>query len=168
MRAQSAAAAWQAARDYDTSRGVPFEAFVRERVMEAALLRYRQEWRYVTRYGADTGGPKRNEPRIEVVASDLFALREAVNLLPPAEKRLIRDLFWQERTEASVARRSGVSQQAVSKQKKAALRHLRQALTPPSSLDQKRLRHARAELPLARPAPSQSSESDQAQVSCSM
>lgn len=132
IRAQSAAAAWQATCEYDASRGVPFGPFVRERVMEAALLRYRKEWRYVTRCSAVPGGPKR-EPRIEVVASDLIAsLRKAVNLLPPAEKRLIGDLFWQERTEASVAERSGVSQQAVSKQKKAILRHLRRALTPPS------------------------------------
>jgi DNA-directed RNA polymerase specialized sigma subunit len=101
--------------------------------MEAALGRYRQEWRFVIRYGAVLGEPDGDASRIEAVDSDLGpSLRKAVNLLPPAEKRLIAELFWQERTEASVAEGSGVSQQAVSKRKKAILRHLRQALTPPS------------------------------------
>jgi DNA-directed RNA polymerase specialized sigma24 family protein len=130
IRAQSAAAAWRAACDYDASRNVPFEAFVRKRVMEAALGRYRQEWRYVTRYGSVRGASNNVEPRTEAVDSDIIAsLREAVKLLSPAEKRLIEDLFWQERTEASVAEWCRVSQQAVSKRKKAVLRHLRQLLT---------------------------------------
>jgi RNA polymerase sigma factor (sigma-70 family) len=132
IRAQTAAAAWQAACDYDASRGVPFEAFVRERVNEAALGRYRREWQYVIRHGSVRPGPNDEEPRTEAVDSDLSAsLRDAVKILSPAEKRLIQDLFWQERTEASVAERCRVSQQAVSKRKKAVLRHLRQLLTLP-------------------------------------
>jgi hypothetical protein len=90
IRAQTAAAAWQAACDYDASRGVPFEAFVRERVNESALGRYRREWRYVIRHGSVRRGPNNEEPRTEVVDSDLVAsLREAVKLLSPPEKRLI-------------------------------------------------------------------------------
>ncbi|HEV8611207.1 MAG TPA: sigma factor-like helix-turn-helix DNA-binding protein [Thermoanaerobaculia bacterium] len=103
---------------------------MRERVMEGALGRYRQEWRYGIRYGAVLGETSGDESRIEAVDSDLVpSLRKALNLLPPADKQLIEDLFWRERTEASVAEGIGVSQQAVSKRKKAILRHLRQALT---------------------------------------
>jgi len=130
VRAQCAAAAWRAACDYDASRNVPFEAFVRRRVMESALGRYRQEWRYEIRYGSVRGASGNGEPRTKAVESDLIAsLREAMKLLSPAEKRLIQDLFWRERTEAVVAERCRVSQQAVSKRKKAVLKHLRQSLS---------------------------------------
>ncbi len=39
------AAAWQARCEYDPAPRVPFEAFLRLRIRQAAYQRYRQEWR---------------------------------------------------------------------------------------------------------------------------
>ena len=126
MGAEATLAALQAARDFDPTRGVPWEAFLRQRVRRAALARYRREWTYALRrvsvpaldeYGAEGGGPPSREA--------VFALlQEALGRLPRSDVWLIEGLFWGGQTEARLARDLGVSQQAVSKRKKNILKFL--------------------------------------------
>lgn len=126
------AAAWQAEQDHDLSRGVPLAGFVYFRVLAQALTRYRQEWRYAQRNvvansetiealaGAD--------PALSAAGTAFEALDQAMGLLPQPERWLLDQLFWRQRTEASIAAELQISQAAVNKRKKAALRRLRALL----------------------------------------
>src|SRR4051794_37817300 len=49
MRAEMAAAAVEADREFDPSRGVPWRGFLGSRLMCAALARYRREWSHTLR-----------------------------------------------------------------------------------------------------------------------
>ena len=129
MEAEVAMAGLQATRDFDPTRGVPWEAFLRQRVMCAALARYRREWTYaihrvsgaaLDEYGTVEGGglPSR-EANFEL-------LQEALDRLPRSDIRLIEGLFWGGETEARLAKVLGISQQAVSKRKLKILKNLRE------------------------------------------
>lgn len=127
MRAHGIAAAWQALCDYDPARGVPLPAFMHQRVMGSALTRYRQEWSYARRCVS-----KDEELKLESQAADGFpcsiveeSLRQALAWLPERDRRLLEQLFFEERTEVEVARVLGVSQPVVSKRKQAVLHSLR-------------------------------------------
>src|SRR5512135_1884601 len=128
MGAEATMAALQATRDFDPTRGVPWEAFLRQRVMRSALARYRREWTYaihrvsgaaLDEYGTVEGGglPSR-EANFEL-------LQEALDRLPRSDIRLIEGLFWGGETEARLAKALGISQQAVSKRKKCIFRDMR-------------------------------------------
>ena len=49
MEAEATAAALQAKRDFDPTRGVPWEAFLRLRIIHSALARHRREWMFAIR-----------------------------------------------------------------------------------------------------------------------
>jgi RNA polymerase sigma factor (sigma-70 family) len=130
IRAEAAAAALQAARDFDPDRGTPWDAFVRARIMAGALARYRREWtlaiRQVGAAGME-GFPARpgDSPLSEAAYG---VLQEALGQLSPRDRGLIERLFWGGATETGIAAGLGVSQQAVSKHKLAILRALRQTI----------------------------------------
>ena len=130
MRMNSAVALWKAKCDYDPNRGVPLDSFERLRVIASARTRYRQEWSYALHCPA-VRSPAEEERQIDA-ASGLRQVddpvREALAQIPEADRCLLEQLFWAEYSEATVARKLGVSQQAVSKRKKAALKHLRYRL----------------------------------------
>jgi hypothetical protein len=125
--AEATAAALQAWKDFDPDRGVPRAAFLRQRVLGAALARYRREWSLAIRQvslevvgeygspGAD-GLPSREEVARLVL--------EALGRLPRTEAWIIEGLFWGGKTEAGLAATLGVTQQAVSKRKRAIFRTL--------------------------------------------
>ncbi len=133
MQAQGAAAACQAARDYDPGRGVPWGAFVRQRVLASLLTRHRQEWSYARHCppaapagdGADRGGAAPPSPRVDE------ALRASLARLAEPDRRLIEHLFWHGCTETDVASELGVAQSTVNKHKRAILLHLRRAIGSP-------------------------------------
>jgi RNA polymerase sigma factor (sigma-70 family) len=127
IAAEATLAALQATRDFDPTRGVPWEAFLRQRVMHSALARYRREWTYATHWvsvatldesGTVEGG---GFPSSEAVFN---LLQEALNRLPQTDVWLIEGLFWEGKTEARLAKVLGISQQAVSKRKKDILKNL--------------------------------------------
>src|SRR4051794_19783258 len=55
VRAEAAAAAWQASRIFDPDRGVPRYAFLRRRVLHRLLEWYRKEWNFALRHSAGAG-----------------------------------------------------------------------------------------------------------------
>lgn len=132
LRSVALAAAWQAEQDHDLSHGVPLGGFVYSRVNAQALTRYRQEWRHALRNvpadiktietaaGAD--------PAAAPTGALFEALDLAMDLLPEPERWLLDQLFWRQRTEAGIAGELHISQPAVNKRKRAALRHLRTLL----------------------------------------
>jgi DNA-directed RNA polymerase specialized sigma subunit len=131
MGAEATMAALQATRDFDPTRGVPREAFLRQRVMRSALARYRREWTYAFRqvsvaaldeYGTvEDGGLPSHEAVFQL-------LRDALDRLPQLDTWLIEGLFWEGETEARLANVLGISQQAVSKRKKNIFKVLKQLI----------------------------------------
>lgn len=119
--AEATAAAVQAARDFDPTRGVPWEAFLRQRVVRAALARYRREWTFAIRRVSaaaldEYGAPGRmGLPSREAIAQ---LLQEALKRLPQPDAWLIEGLFWEGKTEAGLAACLGITQQAVNKRKR--------------------------------------------------
>jgi DNA-directed RNA polymerase specialized sigma24 family protein len=133
VNAMAVAAAWQAECDYDTSRGVPFAAFARQRILTRVLTRYRQEWAYAVRCPVDLEGDGHENGRLDSIASPvvpvfLGSMRHVLTRLSKTDRWLLEEFFWKGRTEANIARDMGISQQAISKRKRAILRDLRRQL----------------------------------------
>ena len=128
-RAQGLASACQALRDFDPSRGVPLELFVRRRVLAGVLTLYRREWSHAKHYRVadDRFEPIPNEPPSSAAIA-FETLREPLAELTDRDRSLIEHLFWDGRTESEIAATLGISQQAVSKRKRAVLAALRRAL----------------------------------------
>jgi DNA-directed RNA polymerase specialized sigma24 family protein len=127
IRAEMAAAAVRAERDFDPARGVPWRGFLGRRLMYAALARYRREWSHALRQVSfeameDFGTTGADDlPRRDTRAR---LIHEALRQLPRADAALIEGLFWGGATEAGLARSLGVSQQAVNKRKRSIFRAL--------------------------------------------
>jgi DNA-directed RNA polymerase specialized sigma24 family protein len=126
LKALSLAAAWCALGDFDPTYGVPLAVFLRERILARALTRYRQEWTYSVRCTEDI----ENEgiscgPFCHLPAHESFV--EALARLTATDRWLLEQIFWQGKSQAELSKHLGISQQAVSKRKKSALRALRQA-----------------------------------------
>ena len=132
LRAVALAAAWQAEQDHDPSRGVPLDGFVYSRVIAQALTRYRQEWRYALHIAHVEAGMVEAfagaHPAVHPAGAAFESLNRAISQLPEQEGRLLKQLFWQHRTEASIAAELHISQPAVNKRKRVALFHLRALL----------------------------------------
>ena len=130
LRAQAAAAAWQAAREFEPARGVPFLAFVHRRALSGALTRSRQEWSYARHLGLGVSPGEIGDREGSSSAVDLAwqALQGPLGRLAEADRWLIECLFWEGWTEARVAGALGISQPAVSKRKRLILGALRRDL----------------------------------------
>jgi DNA-directed RNA polymerase specialized sigma24 family protein len=129
IEAHAAAAACAAESAYDPASRIPFGAFVYQRVMARALTRYRQEWAYACRCISDSEND--NGECLQCAAAcrrDHCDLDAALASLSEAQRWLLEQLYWRDRTEAAVAARLGLSQRAVSKRKQVALRILREWL----------------------------------------
>ena len=128
MEAEATAAALQAKRDFDPTRGVPWEAFLRLRIIHSALARHRREWMFAFRRVSITawnecamiegGSLPSREATHEL-------LQDALGRLSATDARLIEDLFWEGKTEAGLGEALGISQQAVSKRKRSILKTLK-------------------------------------------
>jgi RNA polymerase sigma factor (sigma-70 family) len=124
LKALSLAAAWHALGDFDPTYGVPLPVFLRERILATALTRYRQEWAYSMRCSEEVQNEgKPRSPFRHLPAHESFV--DAVARLAAIDRWLIEQIFWHGRSEAEVSKHLGISQQAVSKRKKSALRALR-------------------------------------------
>jgi DNA-directed RNA polymerase specialized sigma subunit len=142
IKAHGVAASCRAIREYDPTRGVPFNAFVYQRVMARVLTRHRQEWGYAMRFVSEndeqnvdirsdvlTNGSDPYNPTVGVTQPPPYeALREAVASLPESHQWLITQLFWHGQTEADLARSLRISRRAVNKRKHVILQSLLAAL----------------------------------------
>jgi hypothetical protein len=127
-RDQGALAYCLARRDFDPTRGVPFEAFVYRRVLHAVWTRYRQEWSFGRRAKTQ-----------EVVLGDADALpppdadlcqqmTRALERLKEADRQFIRRLFWDSASLADLSVETGLLPEALKKRKARALVKLREFL----------------------------------------
>lgn len=122
----AATAALEAERAFDPAFGAPREAFVYRRTLSALVARFRSEWYHAR--GASRRdlwispgrGPRDDE--------DGERLRERLRALPEGESWLLRRLYWDRVTESALALEMGISQQAVSKRKRAAILRLREEI----------------------------------------
>lgn len=125
----------RAVEEFEPSRGVPFEAFVKEKVWEALLSFVRREAKRKRRERllSDFVGEGLRPPKGLPVSPEEAVLRKvdmekALEALPEREREVIVGLFYKGLTQGEVARRLGVSQSQVSKLKAKALRRLREFL----------------------------------------
>ena len=137
LAAVATAAAWQALCDFDPDRGVPLAGFGYCRIISRCLARYRKEWRYALHLVASDSREEESTTfeRPELNASFSAKLnkthpsnddlRGAIGALPTKQRRLIEQLFWEERTETEVAEALGTSQSTISRRKRAILNGLR-------------------------------------------
>src|SRR6266550_3420682 len=105
------AAAWQAVCEFDSELGVSLAGFGYCRMMTRCLSRYRREWRYALHlFVSDSGEKEATTFRQLGLAASSAAkvngtqpsnddLRAAISVLPAEQRRLIEQLFWEERTE---------------------------------------------------------------------
>jgi RNA polymerase sigma factor (sigma-70 family) len=133
VQGEAALAALMALRDFDPTRLVPRKAYLIMRVMGGAIARYRKEWSYGLRQapaeGIESSGQAEADAR-QRADSARDEMRWAMKSLTDVERTLIERLFWNEETEAQIARSLGVTQQAVSKRKRSILKALQRRLEP--------------------------------------
>jgi RNA polymerase sigma factor (sigma-70 family) len=141
LRAEGALAAWEAARNFDPGRGVPFKPFVERRVLSRLLHRYRKEWAYAHHLARESTNPEalgqagaNRSPELEAVE-----VRELAARLDPNDRRLVTVLFWEGQSESEAAESLGVSQQAVSKRKLRIILELRGKLGTPGEIARERV-----------------------------
>jgi len=140
LTAAGTAATWQAVCEFDPERGVPLAGFCYCRVIARCLARYRKEWRYALHLvGSDSYEEKATtfkDPGLAALSAAQIGeahgpnedLRGAVSELPAEQRRLIEQLFWEERTEMEVAETIGTNQSTVSRRKQAILNSLHKKL----------------------------------------
>jgi RNA polymerase sigma factor (sigma-70 family) len=140
LAAVGTAAAWQSVCEFDPDRGVPLAGFGYCRMMTRCLSRYRKEWRYALHLVASESGEKETTPfqhprltassaaRADGTYRSNDDLRGAVGALPAEQRRLIEQLFWEERTETEVADALGINQSTINRRKRTILKNLRMKL----------------------------------------
>ena len=131
IRSEATVAGLQAYQEFDESRGVPQEAFLRQRVMQRTLALYRREWTYaVRRVMAEKLDRHADMGRSDLAkyVANLRILQQSLELLPEPDLCLIEGIFWGERSETDIAEELGISQQAVSKRKRRILKTLRSSI----------------------------------------
>jgi RNA polymerase sigma factor (sigma-70 family) len=140
LAAVATAAAWQALCDFDPDLGVPLAGFGYCRIISRCLARYRKEWRYALHLVASDSREEESTTfeRPELNASFPAKLNEthpsnddirrAIGALPAKQRRLIEQLFWEERTETEVANTMNINQSTINRRKQAILKSLRRKL----------------------------------------
>lgn len=122
MCAEAEVSAWSLYREVAScGQEEPPLQCIYQHALNACLQRYRQEWRYTLHCPCSLDVIERSETR----CADLYA---ALDSLPEGDRRLLHQLFWERCTETELARQQGVSVQAVSKRKQAALKKLRKLM----------------------------------------
>jgi RNA polymerase sigma factor (sigma-70 family) len=139
LTAVGMAAAWQAVCEFDPEREVPLAGFAYCRMMTRCLARYRKEWRYVLHVAASDSREEATtfkHPDFTASSTEKVNgahpsndhLRDVVSALPAAQRRLIEQLFWAERTEIEVANTMGINQSTINRRKHDILKGLRMKL----------------------------------------
>jgi RNA polymerase sigma factor (sigma-70 family) len=129
VRAQGALAAYEARRSFEPGRLVPLEVCLYRRVVESIWTRYRQEWSFGRRCRPDAALPDRPAAEPDRPGPELIdQLTSVLGNLGERERKLIRRLFWDGRSEDELALEFGVSRQAVNLRKQKLLRRLRSEL----------------------------------------
>src|SRR5437773_8467131 len=139
VTAVGTAAAWQAVCEFDSELGVPLAGFGYCRMMTRCLTRYRKEWRYVLHVAASDSREEATtfkHPDLAASSTEKVNgahpsndhLRDVVSALPAAQRRLIEQLFWKERTEIEVANTMGINQSTINRRKHDILKGLRMKL----------------------------------------
>jgi RNA polymerase sigma factor (sigma-70 family) len=141
LTAVGTAAAWQAICDFDFERGVPLAGFAYRRMMTLCLSRYRKEWRYALHLVASdsreeesttfkhSGLAASSEAKVDGPHPSNDDLRGAIGTLPAEQRRLIEQLFWEDRKESEVATGLGNNQSTINRRKHAILNDLREKLS---------------------------------------
>ncbi len=125
-RAEAALAACAGAREFDPTLGVPRAAYLYQRILVGVWTRYRQEWTYGRHLRALR--PLDEWPASDDCSSpgdDTAEVARLLGQLAARDRWLIRQLFWEGKTQAAAGADLGISHQAVSQRKHQAMKSLR-------------------------------------------
>jgi RNA polymerase sigma factor (sigma-70 family) len=127
MRAEGAAAALIAIRNYQPQYNVPIGVYVRMRIMGQVLTRYRKEWAYALRQvltdWINDASEEVGTEQADLIMND--ELQWVLAQLCETDRQFLERLYWSEETEAEIAKALGLSQQAINKRKHTILKTLR-------------------------------------------
>jgi RNA polymerase sigma factor (sigma-70 family) len=140
LAAVATAAVWQAVCEFDPKRGVPLAGFAYCRMTSRCLACYRKEWRYALHIDAKDSCKEQTRsfngpafaatPAAKTNGSRCSEnLRGAVAALPAEQRRLLEQLFWEERTEVEVANTMSINQSTINRRKQGILKSLRMKLS---------------------------------------
>jgi hypothetical protein len=115
----------RASRSTRSTPAVPLGAFLYRRVVESVWTRHRQECSFGCRCQPGASLPDLAAPGAECPDGELLERLEAIlQTLDKGKLRLIRQIFWDGRSEDDLARELGLTRQAVNKRKQKLLRRL--------------------------------------------
>ncbi len=113
---------WETAMELPTN-SAHFQSMIQNKL----LRRYRQEWAFNKHFGRQMVNEPTDYHRPDM--EDLhLRLQVSMDALPEKDRLLIRQLYWEKRTETQIASEAGVSVPAICKRKKRLLCHLRNLL----------------------------------------
>ena len=128
--AESLAAACQAVRVFDPTRGMCLSNFAYHQILAKAMARYRTEWSFALRIGRVWAGIDPPEESM-TTATDVETqerLLASVTGLTRTDRRLLERLFWDGQSEEAVAKELGITKQAINKRKWKILLGLRRSI----------------------------------------
>lgn len=122
--------AWRASGSFQADR--PLGPWLRSIVKNTAVDTWRRERRHTARSLDDVGPgdlPSVDPPSIDT-AADVWAVRRAIDGLPPASREVVRLAHLEQLTQPEIARRLGVPLGTVKSRTHSAYRQLAAALAP--------------------------------------
>lgn len=132
VAAHGDAAALEASCQYDATRGGEPAVFLMSRVMARLLTRYRQEWNFarrVTQWSWESDDEAALAAvHVECPGDMRQTVMDAVNGLAETDRWIVVQMMWHDRDQGEIARELGISQPAVSKRYRNAVRQLRSVL----------------------------------------
>jgi len=134
LRSQAYLSLMEAIPQYDKAHGVPFAAYLWQKIIAGLLKLYRQEWRHAHKcpkaLQETTKGLKHGEIDFELIcfSADVEC---AISYLSAEDRQLLQKVFWEGYTETEIALTLKISQRAVNKRKKRALKALANLLEVP-------------------------------------
>jgi DNA-directed RNA polymerase specialized sigma24 family protein len=128
--AESLAAACQAVRVFDPTRGMCLSNFAYHQILAKAMARYRTEWSFALRVGRVWAGIDLPEESMSTPldVETQERLLASVTGLTRTDRRLLERLFWDGQSEEAVAKELGITKQAINKRKWKILLGLRRSI----------------------------------------
>jgi RNA polymerase sigma factor (sigma-70 family) len=128
--AEALAAAYQAVSIFDPSRGSCLSKFIYHRILSQSLARYRREWTFAlrVRLAADWDDPPEKVRSAPTDLETTERLLARVSGLATADRRLLEWLYWDGKSEESIASGLGITKQAINKRKWKILLKLRRSV----------------------------------------
>ncbi len=127
ISSEVAVAVMEFTRGYTVSEPQSGTRYLRSKIQNKVLNRYRQEWAFSKHIAHPIVTEPTDSDHLERGHGHL-ALQEAVAALSESDRRLIQQLYWEKRSQTQIAAEAGVSVPAICKRNKRILCRLKGVL----------------------------------------